>query len=193
MIVRALRAYHAEYGCFPPPFLADKGGRPLHSWRVLLLPFLDEDELYSEYDFTEPWDGPNNSKLSTRMPAFYRCPAVEAGALDSSKTSYLALVGPNAAFREGTFRTLAKFRDTHSTIMVIESPDSDVNWLEPRDILVSEGAFGVPRTRHVDAEGSKGIYAAFADTSVRLLPQEISQNALRTLIAIDETHESNEP
>ena len=69
----AMHMYHQTYGVFPPPCLTDENGMPIHSWRVLLLPFLDEQELYDEYRFDEPWDGPSNSRLHSRMPEIFRC------------------------------------------------------------------------------------------------------------------------
>ena len=62
-IAMALHKYRQANGCFPPAYIADKNGKPMHSWRVLILPYLDQDALYKAYDFTEPWDGPTNKKL----------------------------------------------------------------------------------------------------------------------------------
>ena len=59
-IVLALLAYEADHGQFPPAYIADENGKPMHSWRVLILPYLAEKSIYDAYDFTEPWDGPNN-------------------------------------------------------------------------------------------------------------------------------------
>ena len=78
----ALQNYHQANGCFPPAYIADKNGKPMHSWRVLILPYLDRTILYKAYDFTEPWDGPNNKKLSaTRSRAFTAraTPATDVG------------------------------------------------------------------------------------------------------------------
>src|SRR5579872_1042254 len=55
MIGLALAQYESQYGRFPPAYIADADGKPMHSWRVLILPYLDEESLYSEYDFSEPW------------------------------------------------------------------------------------------------------------------------------------------
>ena len=74
----AVANYHETYGCFPPAYVADRDGKPMHSWRVLILPFLEQRELYNAYNFAEPWDGPNNRKLadgsggSTSAPAWSR-------------------------------------------------------------------------------------------------------------------------
>src|SRR5678816_1789236 len=69
----ALHNYHELCGSFPPAYFTDESGRPIHSWRVMILPQLDEMGLYSRYRWDEPWDGPNNSKLLSEMPAVYRC------------------------------------------------------------------------------------------------------------------------
>ena len=65
--------YHDEHGAFPPARLLAKDGKPLLSWRVLLLPYLKEEKLFREFKLTEPWDGPHNSKLLTKMPYWPTC------------------------------------------------------------------------------------------------------------------------
>src|SRR5262245_66359 len=67
-IALALLNYESRYGTFPPAYVADESGKPMHSWRVLILPDLDQQALYNDYNFSEPWDGPNNSRLLTRIP-----------------------------------------------------------------------------------------------------------------------------
>ncbi len=54
LIALALRMYRQDKGCFPPAFVADSSGKPLHSWRTLILPYLDMSALYQAYDFAEP-------------------------------------------------------------------------------------------------------------------------------------------
>ena len=71
----ALQSYHASYGCYPPAYTTDVTGRPMHSWRALILPYAGEEALFQTYRLDEPWDGPNNSRLAGRMPAVYGCPA----------------------------------------------------------------------------------------------------------------------
>ncbi len=65
----ALRSYYGEYGRMPPAYIADAQERPMHSWRVLMLPYIGGDEFYERYDFTEPWNGPNNSALAESAEA----------------------------------------------------------------------------------------------------------------------------
>src|SRR6516165_2689000 len=75
----ALHNYHDQFGSFPPACVADENGRPMHSWRVLILPFLDQTPLYNQYRFDEPWDGPNNKKLADTILAVYNCPSDDHG------------------------------------------------------------------------------------------------------------------
>jgi Protein of unknown function (DUF1559) len=67
----AVANYHETYGCFPPAYLANRDGKPMHSWRVLILPFLAQQELYRAYNFDEPWNGPNNRNLESRIGNIY--------------------------------------------------------------------------------------------------------------------------
>ena len=72
LIGKALVEYHADKGHFPPAYVLGQDGRPAHSWRVLLLPYLGYEDLYSRYNFSEPWNGPNNRLLADEMPVEYR-------------------------------------------------------------------------------------------------------------------------
>ena len=78
LIALALHKYHDVYKAFPPAYVADASGKPAHSWRVLILPFLGQEPLYKRYAFDEPWDGPTNRALLTSSPIFYQCPSRQA-------------------------------------------------------------------------------------------------------------------
>ena len=100
----ALQAYHHEYGSFPPAFVADANGKPLYSWRVLILPFLDQGDLANQIRRDEAWDGPNNAK-STQIPLFiFDCPSDSQLAKSlPALTSYVAVVGPHTAWSWSQF------------------------------------------------------------------------------------------
>ena len=70
----------------------------MHSWRVLILPYLDQQILYDAYNFSEPWDGPNNSRLMSQMPFVYNCPS-HGGASKNTYTTYAAVFGEHCMFR----------------------------------------------------------------------------------------------
>ena len=127
----ALLNYEDAYGTFPPAYFADANGRPMHSWRVLILPFLEEHALYSQYDLNESWNGPNNQRLANRMPDVFQCPA--ATSVTPGFTSYLASVGLGRFFDGTRSRRKDEITDGLSNTMVmIESP-TQVPWLDPLD------------------------------------------------------------
>ncbi|HLA85507.1 MAG TPA: DUF1559 domain-containing protein [Thermoguttaceae bacterium] len=130
----ALHEYHNVYGSFPPAYVADQHGRPMHSWRVLILPFLEQKDLYNQYRFDEPWDGPNNRKLHDKMPEVFRCASRPSGS-NPYETSYVAVTGPHTAWRDDRPVKLSEITDgSKTTILLVEMKDSGINWMEPRDL-----------------------------------------------------------
>ncbi|MDA1018381.1 MAG: M56 family metallopeptidase, partial [Planctomycetota bacterium] len=96
MIGLAMHNYHDINKRFPPAVLLGPDGKTKHSWRVALLPFLDEKRLHAQYNFDEPWDSDNNKKVLAAMPNVFRSPNSEQP--DSTNSSYYALVGEHTAF-----------------------------------------------------------------------------------------------
>ena len=86
----ALHAYHDVYEALPPAYTVDANGKPLHSWRTLILPYIDEVKLYSAIDLSRPWNDPVNSNAFKTVPTVYRCPSAT---LPDGSTSYLAEIG----------------------------------------------------------------------------------------------------
>lgn len=128
----ALLQYHDKYGSFPPAYVADESGKPMHSWRTLLLPFVGYGPLYNDYRFDEPWDSPYNRKLCHKIVLAYMCPS-EPHAVPL--TSYVAVVGPGTAWPGSTPTRLKDFRDgTANTILIVELVNSGIHWAEPRDL-----------------------------------------------------------
>jgi hypothetical protein len=139
----ALRAYHQVHGRYPPPYLADEQGKPEHSWRVLILPYLDERLLHAAYRFDEPWDGPNNSQLQARMPSVFGSPDDPDGN-ELGITAFLAVTGPGTVFPPGDGIRLADVRDNlDETLSVVESAEAEILWLEPRDLSITRMSFRV--------------------------------------------------
>jgi hypothetical protein len=172
----ALHNYHDQHGAFPPAWLPDENGKPAHSWRILILPYLGEDALYRAYRFDEPWDGPNNSKLAAQMPFYYRCPS-DYSSDGTGMTSYVAVVGPETAWPAPDRSGYGDFvlDGLAHTLMVVETTDSGIHWMEPRDLTMDEvlaaiedpkdlGKPGI-RSYHADAMA----YVGYADGSVRFL------------------------
>lgn len=123
---------------FPDAAIRGKAGKPLLSWRVAILPYLDQQELYNEFHLDEPWDSEHNQPLIERMPAVFACP----GANHPGSTSYLAAQGPGAMFEGGRGRGLADVTDgTSFTVLLVEVDDSlAVPWTKPEDYTYDPAA-----------------------------------------------------
>lgn len=138
-IMLALKTYHDEYGTFPPAVVRDANGKALHSWRALILKYLDDGSgLHARYRFDEPWDGPNNAKLVSRMPEVYRCPATTSYR-DSIYAHYMAVVDVTAAWDDTVPRRMDDFGDNaDATVMIIECHGKQVVWTQPEDLSIDE-------------------------------------------------------
>ncbi|MBN2022443.1 MAG: DUF1559 domain-containing protein [Pirellulales bacterium] len=133
----ALHNYHDRYGSFPPVYVADANGRPMHSWRVLILPFLDQQALYDQYRFDEPWNGSHNRALAEAIVREYVCPSRPGG--DQLTTSYVAVTGSGTAWPGTRGMSVKGIRDGLSrTILVVEVADSGIHWMEPHDATIEE-------------------------------------------------------
>ncbi len=160
----ALLNYETQYGCFPSAYVADKDGHRMHSWRVLILPYLDRKDLYDRYRFDEPWNGPHNCTLAAQMPSIFCCPSERIPG--SSQTSYLMVVGPGMISDGANSSSASQPRDLSETITVIDVGQSGVNWMEPKDCTLPLGDL---RSNHPG-----GFTVAFADGHVLCLrPEEL--------------------
>jgi RNA polymerase sigma factor (sigma-70 family) len=130
-------------GTLAPASLCDPAGKPLLSWRVALLPFLDQGALYKEFHLDEPWDSEHNKKLLDRMPSVYALPGINMK--HPGLTAYQVFVGKDALFNGGR---LARFPadvpdGTSNTVLVVEGA-APVPWTKPADIPLDDGD---PRSR----------------------------------------------
>ena len=182
-IAFALRDYHNLHDSFPPAYIADDDGRPMHSWRVLILPYLDRLDVYEAYDFEEPWNGPNNRKLAEIVVSAFNCPADNQ--VRPTMTSYLAVVGPDTAWPGSEPTSLADFADEKGSILhVVEVARTGIHWMSPQDLHVPRRAPTVnsPGGRGISSLHLNGANAAFADGSVRFLPETTLPENLRAML-----------
>lgn len=173
----AMHGFHDEHKSFPTPANYDANGKPLLSWRVHLLPLLNQGELYKEFHLNEPWDSAHNNKLLDRMPALYRSPLLKS--TDQFMTSYVVPVGKNSIFPGPQGTKINEITDgTSNTILIVEVNDANaVIWTKPDDLDVdAKDAL----SRLVRPELT-GFAASFADGSVRFLSQAIDAEMLQAL------------
>lgn len=170
-IALALLNYESANGSLPPAFVADANGKPMHSWRVLVLPYIEEQALFKKYNFNEPWNGPNNSKLADQMPEIFRCPSDDdTGHGNPGETSYFVAVGPTAPFLGSMGRPFKEISDgTANTILLIEASGLERNWMDPQDVTLEEAVELLttkPRSGHRVA--SDGLFTTtYFETSTR--------------------------
>lgn len=178
----AMHQYESQYGCFPPAYLPDKAGKPMHSWRVLLLPYLEAEPLYWQYRFDEPWDGPNNQVLTNLMPTVYRCPS-DPSPNAAMTTNYVVITGVGTMFEGAKATSLGDIADgTSNTLLVVEVPGTSVHWMEPKDTTV-EGLNQMLQNVFNGRSGHPaGFNALFCDGSVRLFSFEIDEEMLKLMI-----------
>ena len=182
-IALALHGYHDAYGSFPPAYIADEDGRPMHSWRALILPYIEQNALYDRYDFTEPWDGPNNRKLADICLSVFNCPADHGE--PSTMTNYLAIIGPDTAWPGAQTTCLKDFADgTPNTLFVVEVADSGIHWMEPRDLHMVQMAPTINSTagQGISSHHPGGANALSADGSVLFLPDNVLAEDLRAML-----------
>lgn len=170
----AMHVHHDAKGTFPPAASFTKDGKPLLSWRVHILPFVDQEKLYKEFKLDEPWDSEHNKKLLAKMPAIFRTP----GAKDRAGfTSYLGIVGKDTMFT-GEAKGLA-IKDvvdgTSHTIFVVEADDDHaVEWTKPADL------------KFVPDKPLTGVRAAFnalfVDGSVRYFSRAPEVKVMKALL-----------
>ncbi|HVX15022.1 MAG TPA: DUF1559 domain-containing protein [Pirellulales bacterium] len=180
----AMQMYADNYNSFPPAYIADENGRPMHSWRVLILPYLEQSSLYDRYNFDEPWDGPNNSQLASLMPAAYRCPSDPAASPTGTMTSYAAITGPGTLFDADIPSSFATIRDgTSLTLMVAETDGADIHWMEPRDLDMNQMTLQVNGgPTDISSSHPGGAVAVFADGHTTFLRDSITAEMLRALM-----------
>lgn len=171
----AFKRYHDDHGCFPPAYLADENGEPMHSWRVLILPQLDEEFLYSEYNFDQPWDSPRNQALAQLMPDVYDCPSDRD--TWGFETSYMMLVGPGTISDGPGTTSMDEITDGKDrTIVLVETTGNPAYWMEPTDLDTEGISFRVndPVSEGIQSNHSGGAHVLFVDGSVHFLPDSIS-------------------
>ena len=204
-IAKAVEKYHKDKGHYPPAAILDKDGKPLLSWRVAILPYMEgtyinssepfdggkrinnPKELYDLFKLDEPWDGPNNKKLIGKFPDLYRAPYNVMSYSQSSvgKTVTLAVVGKGGIF-DPSKKTVSDgdVRDgVKQTLLLlqVEEAGQAVYWSKPADVaLTADGK--------LPADGpnfARRFAVVYGDASAHTLVNGLDAKTLLGIISRD--------
>jgi beta-lactamase regulating signal transducer with metallopeptidase domain len=178
-ILLAMHMYYSAYNHFPPAVIYETlpdGTKVARSWRVELLPYLNEEAVYQQYRKDEPWDSPANKQVLAKIPAIYRAPSDDP---TSTNAGYFMLTGPTTAFStEGEGTRMEDITDGTSSTIALVDAKRNIPWTKPEDIAY-DAAKPLPEFggRH------PGIFlAGFTDGSVQAIANDIDQQMLRWMI-----------
>jgi len=178
----AVANYTDANGHYPPAYQLGPDGQPWHSWRVLILPYIEQDPVCKAYRFDEPWNGPNNSSLASRMPKTF---AFSDTKPPSSTTNYLAVVGAETMWPGTKSRKADEIKDGRSeTILIVENNGLGVHWMEPRDLTFEKMDFNLDSPTGVS---SWYMHPAIVTTdgAVMRLSKEMTPEALRAALTVN--------
>jgi hypothetical protein len=180
----AMHNYNSTYLRLPPAGIGDpnkpqEAGKPLLSWRVAILPFIEQQHLYQQFKLDEPWDGPSNIKLLKHMPRIYMLPGDDKTPPDH--THYQVFVGNGAAFDKTRGNSIPQdFTDgTSNTILVVEAAQA-VPWTKPDDIPFDPSK---PIAPLFSTHFRSGCNVLLADGSVKVvLPAYVAESTFKAAI-----------
>lgn len=168
------------------PFaIADKTGKPGLSWRVAILPHLEQEALYKQFKLDEPWDSPNNIKLADPMPKVFAAPGTTG-----RYTFYRAFTGPNTAFPSAgpanpgapiLGANLALIPDGSASTLLMAEAFEPVVWTKPEEL-----AFDPKRLPKLGGVYADGFHALLCDGSFRFVRKTVSDQTLSAAIGTND-------
>lgn len=181
----ALQSYHLEYGCLPPAYTSDTDGRPMHCWRVLLLPFLGRHDLYNQYRLDEPWDSPHNIELLDQMPELFSSAGNDP---NRGLANYVVIIGRPGESAETMFLPergvrLSEVGDELAQTVVVAEVARGVPWTMPlADLELHSMTIGVNDGPASLSSNHGTAHVLMADGSQRILARGIRPRELRKML-----------
>jgi hypothetical protein len=173
----AFHNYQEAHGRLPPAVVYGYDGKPLLSWRVLILPYIEQEALYKEFKLDEPWDSEHNKKLLARMPRLYAPPWTKYVKVPPHHTVLHVLVGPGTPFERDGLRIPDDFPDGPSnTVLFVEAGDP-VPWTKPEEI-----PFDPAQPVRLRGLFKTGFRACTADGTYRFITSDTDEATLRAAV-----------
>ncbi|WP_164101894.1 DUF1559 family PulG-like putative transporter [Candidatus Laterigemmans baculatus] len=174
----ALLNYHEAYEAFPPAYTTDEDGQPLLSWRVLILPFMQQSILHEQFVLEEPWDSPNNRSLLQYMPPVFGSPRYDQPE-NSNETNYVTIRSEDSVFPgDRSIRIRDVIDGTTLTVAVVEMKETGIPWTRPDDVT--------PQQAYAAIAGSKGSTEGtnilLSDGSVRQVDGQLTQSEFEAMV-----------
>jgi len=182
-IADALNSYRRTHGSYPTPTVHDASGKPLYSWRVLILPQLGYSSLYDIYQLDQTWDSPTNQALLSRMPLVFACPG-NATAIGMHETNFALIVGLGSMFPPGASVDPETMTDDPSeTLLVVETKDGVIAWTQPGDLDTVNGiTIGSIAMRDIGGNYPGCAIAVTVDGATVVIDPSISRATLDAII-----------
>jgi hypothetical protein len=172
-LAKALNAYHEDHGHYPPAAVVGPDGKTLHSWRVELLPYLGEQELFASYKLDEPWDGEHNKRLVDKIPSVYGTGVWS----QKGDADYFVVTGQGTLFDADQPGRRDSVADTPGETLLVLQSRQRIPWTKPADIETTPDHDVLrPFRGH-----GKGFYAAFADGTVKFVSQATDAASVRAM------------
>jgi hypothetical protein len=174
-ITLAMLLYEREHGTLPPTYTVDANGNRLHSWRVLLLPHLGAEELYSQIRLDEPWDSPHNSQFHAAADHFFQCPSHP---LAQGETSYAVVEGAGAPFDGPVGRALVDLGPDRVNMLLVVERTTAANWMDPHhEVPLANALLGINVIGMtgigLGSDHTAGMHAGLVSGGVELVTEKI--------------------
>jgi uncharacterized protein (TIGR03067 family) len=174
-IALAFHVHMDAHKAMPAHAIYSKDGKPLLSWRVAILPYVEEGQLYNQFKLDEPWDSAHNKKLIEKMPKLYA--PVRNAPKEPHATFYQVFTGPNTPFDGPNRAKIGTFRDGFANTLLVVEAGTAVPWTKPDDI-----PFDPQQLPKLGGMFPNRFFVAFADGSVRPVRSDLPADLLRALV-----------
>lgn len=176
-IADAILMFERDKNRFPQARPRNDKGQPTLSWRVHILPYLGENELYKEFHLDEPWDSPHNSRLIERMPPVFASSSRYDGD-STTRTRFQVFTGPDTLFPDDSKTTRRDVLDPEASTFLLVEAREPVPWTKPDDLAYQRDR-DLPK---LGASSTEGFYAATVDGAVRFIDNRIDMPSLHRAV-----------